>query len=97
MKTCVIPDTPSIKHLKNLAKHFNVKYGNMLDLASFRTKTQRPMEFRRDEGQLQKSTERQLEIFQLIIDNAHPAPGQKSSILLQCDKVKNLTMKLFLR
>ena len=97
MKSSVIPDTPSIQHLKNLANHFNVKYGNMIDLATSRTKMQRPLEFRREEGQLKASADRQQEIFQLILDNSHPAPGRDSTILKECSKIKNLAMKFFLR
>lgn len=97
IKSSVIPDTPSIQHLKNLAKHFNVKYSNLMDLASFRTKMHRPLEFRRDEGQLKASTDRQMAVFQLIFDNSHPAPGQDSTILKECSKIKNLAMKFFLR
>ena len=97
IKTSVIPDTTSMAHLKTLANHFNIKYCNLLDLASFRTKMQRPIEFRKDYGQLQTSIDRQFIIFQLILDNAHPAPGQNSSIVYECVKEKNLAMKLFLR
>jgi len=97
MKTSVIPDNPSTKHLQYLANHFNEKLGNMLDLACFRVKKLRPPQFRRDHGQLQTSIDRQREIFQLILDNSHPSPGQSSSILIDCDKVDNLAMKLFLK
>ena len=97
MKTSVMPDNPSVKHLKYLANHFNEKYGNMLDLASFRVKKLRPLQFRRDHGQLQTSIDRQGEIFKLILDNSHPSPGQSSSILYDCDKVDNLAMKFFVK
>ena len=97
MKTSVIPDNPSENHLKTLASHFNVKYGNMLDLACFRSKKTRPLQFRRDHGQLHTSIDRQLQIFQLILENSHPAPGQDSSMLLDCEKIENLAMKLFLK
>ena len=97
MKTSLIPDTPSMQHLKNLAKHFNVKYGNMMDLADSRAKMVRPLEFRSDHGQLKASTTRQMEIFQLILDNSHPAPGRNSTVLKECSTVKNLAMKFFLR
>ena len=69
----------------------------MIELANFRRKLELPPEFRVDHGQLRTSTERQIEIFDFILDNSHPAPGKDSSILMACEKVENIAMRCFLR
>ena len=93
----MIPQSPSKKFLTSLASQLNVKYSSLLDLASMRLKMELPAKQRTDTDQFRISLERQAEIYQAILDNSHPAPGQNSCVMYSTKKVRNLGMKMFLR
>ena len=93
----MIPESPSKKFLTSLATQLNVKYSSLLDLASSRIKMELPPKQRIDTNQLKISLDRQAEIYDAILHNSHPAPGQNSITKYATKKVKNLGMKLFLR
>ena len=93
----MIPASPSETFIDALAHQFNDRSEYLLELAASRINLELPSKHRVDAGQLKISVSRQADIFDEILRNAHPVPGQNSSIKIATNKVVNLPMKLFLR